>query len=208
MKFAGIPAAALDFYDDLEADNSKTFWAANKHVYDESVRAPIEALAAELAPTFGPGKFFRPYRDVRFAKDKTPYKTHQGVWFGETSVYFHVAASGLFVAAGYWRTETAQVERLRRGVDHDLHGPALEKAIAAIEKKGFTIGGEQLSRVPKGYDKEHPREALLRHKTLTASKQLGFPDWLHTPRAKTEVAKQWKAMAPLVAWLDHNVGPA
>jgi uncharacterized protein (DUF2461 family) len=123
-------------------------------------------------------------------------------------VYVQISAAGLFVAAGYWRTETAQVERLRRGVDHDLHGPALEKAIAGIEKKGFTIGGERLTRVPKGFDKDHPREALLRHKTLTASKQLGFPDWLHTAKAKTEVAKQWKAMAPLVAWLDQNVGPA
>jgi len=208
MPFTGIPAAALDFYDDLEADNSKTFWTAHKHVYDESVRAPMEALAADLAKDFGEGKLFRPYRDVRFAKDKTPYKTHQGIWFSESSVYVQVSAAGLFVAAGYWRTEPAQVERLRRGVDHDLHGPALEKAIAGIEKKGFTIGGEQLSRVPKGFDKDHPREALLRHKTLTASKQLGFPDWLHTAKAKTEVAKQWKAMAPLVTWLDANVGPA
>ncbi|HVE26376.1 MAG TPA: DUF2461 family protein, partial [Sporichthya sp.] len=96
----------------------------------------------------------------------------------------------------------------RRGVAHDLHGPALEKTIKAIEKKGFTIGGDQLSRVPKGYEKDHPREALLRHKTLTASKELGFPDWLHTSKAKSEIAKQWKAMGPLVAWLDQNVGPA
>jgi uncharacterized protein (TIGR02453 family) len=208
VTFAGIPTAALDFYDDLEGDNSKAFWTANKHIYDESVRAPMEALAAALAKDFGEGKLFRPYRDVRFAKDKTPYKTHQGVWFGESSVYVQVSAAGLFVAAGYWRTEAAQIERLRRGVNHDLHGPALATTIAALEKKGFRIGGDQLSRVPKGYDKNHPREALLRHKTLTAAKELGFPDWLSTPKAKAEIAKQWRAMAPLVAWLDQNVGPA
>ncbi|HUR75145.1 MAG TPA: DUF2461 domain-containing protein, partial [Sporichthya sp.] len=181
MTFAGIPTAALDFYDDLEADNSKSFWTANKAVYDESVRAPMEALAAALAKDFGEGKLFRPYRDVRFAKDKTPYKTHQGVWFSESSVYVQVSAAGLFVAAGYWRTETAQIERLRRAVDHDLHGPALEKAIAGITKKGFRIGGDQLTRVPSGYAKDHPRANLLRHKTLTAAKELGFPDWLSTP---------------------------
>lgn len=208
MTFTGIPTAALDFYDDLEADNSKTFWTAHKHVYEESVRAPMEALAAALAKDFGEGKLFRPYRDVRFAKDKTPYKTHQGVWFEQSRVYVQISAAGLFVAAGYWRTETSQVERLRRAVAHDLHGPALDKALAGLTKKGFRIGGDQLTRVPKGYEKDHPRADLLRYKTLTAAKDLGFPDWLATPRTRTEVAKQWKAMSPLVEWLDQHVGPA
>ncbi|HUR73807.1 MAG TPA: DUF2461 family protein, partial [Sporichthya sp.] len=74
--------------------------------------------------------------------------------------------------------------------------------------KGFRIGGDQLTRVPSGYAKDHPRANLLRHKTLTAAKELGFPDWLSTPGAKAEIAKQWKAMVPLVAWLDQHVGPA
>jgi uncharacterized protein (TIGR02453 family) len=208
VSFTGIPTAALDFYDDLEADNTKTFWTAHKHIYEESVRAPMEALAAALAKDFGEGKLFRPYRDVRFAKDKTPYKTHQGVWFEQSRVYVQISAAGLFVAAGYWRTETSQVERLRRAVAHDLHGPALEIVIAGLTKRSFRIGGDQLTRVPKGYDKDHPRADLLRHKTLTAAKELGFPDWLATPRTKTEVARQWKAMGPLVTWLDQHVGPA
>jgi len=88
MSFTGIPVAALDFYEDLENDNSKAFWTAHKDVYDEQVKAPLVALAAALGPEFGDGKFFRPYRDIRFAKDKTPYKTHQGcgsVTVGATS---------------------------------------------------------------------------------------------------------------------------
>lgn len=206
MSFTGIPLAALDFYEDLEADNSKAFWQAHKHVYDEQVKAPLEALAEALAKDFGTPKFFRPYRDVRFSKDKTPYKTHQGIWFGESSMYLHVAAAGLFVAAGYWHTETPQVERLRRAVDDDVAGRALEKAVAAVRRKGFEVGGEQLTRVPAGYDKDHPRADLLRHKTLTASRELGCPDWLSTPRAKNEIVKAWKAMSPLVAWLDTHVG--
>ena len=71
MAFTGFPIAALDFYEDLEADNTKSFWTAHKKIYDESVRAPMEALAAELEKDYGPAKLFRPYRDVRFAKDKT-----------------------------------------------------------------------------------------------------------------------------------------
>ena len=179
-QFRGIPVAALDFYEDLEADNTKSFWTAHKHVYDESVRAPIEALAAALAPTFGPGKLFRPYRDVRFAKDKTPYKTHQGVWFGESARYLHVSAAGLFVAGGYWETSSAQVDRLRRAVADDVAGPALERAIAAVTKARLTLGGEQITRVPTGYAKEHPRADLLRYKSLTATREFGSPAWLST----------------------------
>ena len=82
VTFTGFPVAALDFYDDLEMDNTKSFWEKHKAVYDEGVKAPMVALLAGLAPEFAPdgqgGKIFRPYRDVRFAKDKTPYKTHQG----------------------------------------------------------------------------------------------------------------------------------
>ena len=207
MKFTGIPVAALDFYDDLEADNSKSFWTAHKDVYENSVKAPIEALAAELAPQFGSGKFFRPYRDVRFAKDKTPYKTHQGVWFADTSTYFHIGAAGLFVAAGYWRTSPDQIARLRQAVDDDGSGPTLQKAVDALTRKGFEVAGDKLSRVPPGYAKDHERAELLRHKTLTAHREVGSPDWLYTPKARTEIVKMWKAMAPLVDWLDTWVGP-
>lgn len=76
--FTGFPVAALDFYEDLEADNSKAFWAAHKAVYDDCVRGPMRALLGELEDEFGEGKMFRPYRDVRFSRDKIPYKTHQG----------------------------------------------------------------------------------------------------------------------------------
>jgi uncharacterized protein (TIGR02453 family) len=208
VKFAGFPTAALDFYDDLEADNSKSFWTAHKDVYDQSVRAPMEALVAELAAEFGEGKLFRPYRDVRFAKDKTPYKTHQGAWFDSSSVYVQVSAAGLFVAAGYWRTTPDQVARLRRGIGDDIVGPQLEKALKSVRAKGFSIGGERLTRVPTGFPKDHPRAELLAHKTLTAHRELGFPDWLSSARGRTEIAKLWRSLAPLTDWLHTHVGPA
>jgi uncharacterized protein (TIGR02453 family) len=206
VSFTGIPNAALDFYEDLEADNSKSFWTAHKAIYDESVRIPVQALADELAPEFGTPKFFRPYRDVRFSKDKTPYKTHQGVWFGESSAYMHVSAAGLFVAAGYWDTSSAQVDRFRRAVADDVAGAALVRTIAAVERKNFELGGHTITRVPSGYDKDHPRADLLRYKSLTAHRDFGCPAWLGTKRAKTEIVKAWRAVAPLTAWLDTHVG--
>ncbi len=164
MTFTGIPIAALDFYEDLEADNSKSFWTAHKDVYEESVRAPLEALAAELADEFGPAKLFRPYRDVRFVKDKTPYKTQQGAWFAESSLYVAISAAGLFVAGGYWDTASDQVERMRRAVADDVAGAELERAATAVRKAGYTINGHQLTRVPSGYAKDHPRVEWLRYK--------------------------------------------
>lgn len=206
MRFQGIPVAALDFYEDLEDDNTKSFWAAHKSTYDDSVRAPLEALAAELDKDFGPSKFFRPYRDVRFARDKTPYKTHQGVWFGESSRYLHVSAAGLYVAGGYWDASSSQIERLRRSVADDVAGAELERAVAAVTKAKLALGGHQLTRVPSGYAKDHPRAGLLRYKSLTAARDFGCPGWLNTGRAKTEIVKAFRALAPLVTWLDTHVG--
>jgi uncharacterized protein (TIGR02453 family) len=206
VSFNGIPTAALDFYEDLEIDNTKSFWSAHKHIYDESVKAPLEALAAALEPEFGAAKFFRPYRDVRFAKDKTPYKTHQGIWFGESSRYLHIAAAGLYVAGGYWDTSSAQVERLRRAVADDVAGAELERAVGAVRKSGLSLGGQQLTRVPSGYPKDHPRAELLRFKSLSAHREFGCPAWLSTKRAGTEIAKALRAVTPLVSWLDLHLG--
>lgn len=206
MSFTGIPTAALDFYEDLEADNSKAFWTAHKHVYDAQVKTPLQALAAALEPEFGTPKFFRPYRDVRFSKDKTPYKTHQGIWFAETRRYLHISAAGLFLAGGYWDTDSAQVDRLRRATADDVAGPELERAVAALRRARLELGGEQITRVPTGYPKDHPRADLLRYKSLTAHRELGCPEWLSTKRAQSEIAKLWRKITPLVTWLDTHVG--
>ena len=206
MSFSGIPVAALDFYEDLENDNSKSFWTANKHVYEESVKAPLLALAAELEKEFGAAKFFRPYRDVRFSKDKTPYKTHQGMWFGDSSRYLHIGPAGLFVAGGYWQTSSEQIARFRRAVADDVAGPGLERAVKAVTKAKLEIGGDQVTRVPTGFDKEHPRADLLRYKTMTCGREFGAPEWLATLKAKAEIVKAWRSMSPLITWLDTHVG--
>lgn len=198
--------AALDFYEDLEADNTKVFWTAHKHIYDEQVKAPLLALAEALEPEFGAPKLFRPYRDVRFAKDKTPYKTHQGMWFADTARYLQVSAAGLFLAAGYWDTSPGQVERLRRAIADDVAGTELERAVVAVRKAKFELGGHQLTRVPSGYDRDHPRAELLRYRSLTAHRELGCPAWLSTKRARTEISRSLRAVAPLVDWLDTHVG--
>lgn len=209
MAFTGIPFAALDFYEDLEADNSKTWWAAHKSAYDESVKAPMTALLAELEAEFGEGKVFRPYRDVRFSKDKTPYKTHQGgfVARGQSlGFYVQIDPAGLFVAGGFYGSTTDGIARYREAVDNDVRGVELEALVTTLTAAGFEIGGDQLKTKPRGYELDHPRIGLLRHKSLTASKHFGSPDWLETSTAKVHVRDTWRELVPLVEWARQVLG--
>ncbi|MGC0366107.1 uncharacterized protein (TIGR02453 family) [Rhodococcus sp. 27YEA15] len=207
--FTGIPVAALDFYEDLEADNSKVWWAANKHTYDEVVRRPVAALMSELESEFGTGKIFRPYRDVRFSKDKIPYKTHQGAFVAladSCGYYLQIDASGLMVAGGFYASTSETIARYRAAVDDDVRGPELEKILARVKKAGFTIGGDSLKTAPRGYTVDHSRIELLRHKSLTASLDYPSPSWLDSSRTLTEVRKAWRALTPLVEWSGQVLG--
>ncbi len=207
MGFTGFPAAALDFYDDLEMDNSKTYWTANKHVYEESVRAPMAALLAELEAEFGKAKLFRPYRDVRFAKDKTPYKTHQGAFIDlapATGWYVEVSAPGVRVAAGFYEANAERLARVRTAIDDDRRGKQLEKLLDDLTAAGWTVGGDRLKTSPRGYDAEHPRIELLRHKSLTVTKSYGFEPVIHTPELADAIRADWQATQPLLTWLTDN----
>ncbi|MFD1810806.1 DUF2461 domain-containing protein [Rhodococcus gannanensis] len=209
--FTGFPVAALDFYEDLEADNSKQFWTTHKALYDDAVRAPMVALLDELEPEFGPGKVFRPYRDVRFAKDKSPYKTHQG---GFVSVcpsggwYVQVDARGLFLAGGFYSATSAQLAAYRTAVDTDLRGGQLEAIVADLGAAGFEIGGDTLKTAPRGFTADHPRIDLLRHKSLTAGRLFASPDWIDSTRTLSEVRAGWESMRPLVEWVTDVMGAA
>ncbi|MEU0539377.1 DUF2461 domain-containing protein [Nocardia sp. NPDC005978] len=204
MPFTGFPLTGLDFYEDLEADNSKAFWTANKPVWEASVRAPMQALIAELEPGFGTGKIFRPYRDVRFARDKTPYKTSQGAVVHaapSNGWYVQIDASGLFVAGGQYATEPAQLAALRTAVDDEVRGTELERLLAQLVSAGYTVGGDQLKTKPKGFAIDHPRIELLRHKTLVVSRSYGAPEWLTGPEAAARVRSAWEELRPVVEWL-------
>ncbi len=200
--FDGVPMTALDFYEDLEADNSKAWWSAHKMSYDESVRAPMTALGEALEDEFGAGKLFRPYRDVRFAKDKTPYKTHQGLFVttgGGCGFYVQVSAAGLMTAGGM-RPDTDALRRYRAAVDAPT-GEQLARLVGDLRSDGFHVDGDVLATRPRGTPVGHPREDLLRHKSLFVRREHGSPDWLSTPAAAERVREDWRRLRPLVEWL-------
>jgi uncharacterized protein (TIGR02453 family) len=211
VSFEGFPDEGLVFYEGLEADNTKTYWMRHKSVYEQQVRAPLQALLDELAPEFGVPKVFRPYRDVRFSHDKTPYKTHQGAVVyseGQTagSWYVQISADGLMVSGGCWRLESDQVARYRRAVADSVQGPRLQQEVDRLAAGGWNIEGERLSRVPAGYSPDAERLHLLRHKSLHATRRWVPDDWLHTPKALDEVRTAWQDLRTLNAWLADNVG--
>jgi len=203
-EFSGFPVAALDFYDDLELDNTKSFWEAHKAVYKEAVEAPMKALMAALEPEFGAGKVFRPYRDVRFAKDKTPYKTSQGAFVGTgpaTGWYVEIAAAGVRVGGGFYEASGDRLAAFRDAVAHDKTGPALKRLLTRLEKAGWEIRGDRLKTSPRGYDADHPRIELLRHKQLFVGRSYGFDGFIHTPELLDRVRDDWRALTPLLDWV-------
>jgi uncharacterized protein (TIGR02453 family) len=206
MKFSGWPVEAVEFYEGLAADNTKTYWTAHKSVYDGAVYAPMAALLAELEDEFGAGRIFRPYRDVRFSKDKTPYKTAIYATL-ERGGYVGFRAEGLTVGRGYWRMAPDQIERYRAAVADDRTGPELVAVLAKLAKAQITVDGtDSLRSAPRGYPKDHPRVELLRHRGLFAWRSWPVAAWLGTPAAKKKVVDQLRAAAPLQEWLDERVG--
>lgn len=208
-EFTGFPVAALDFYDDLEVDNSKSFWEAHKLVYAEAVKAPMTALCDRLAPEFGEAKIFRPYRDVRFAKDKTPYKTHQGAFVAAGPAmgwYVELSPRGVRVGAGFYEASGERLAAIRDAIADDRTGPALKRLLAKLEKAGFEVGGERLKTTPRGYDADHPRIDLLRHKQVIVGRSYGFEKFIHSPELLDHVRDDWRALKPLVTWLERALG--
>jgi uncharacterized protein (TIGR02453 family) len=207
MPFNGWPEEALDFYDGLAADNSKAYWTAHKAVYQEKVLAPMAELAEELAADFGEGKIFRPYRDVRFSPDKSPYKTHIAATVGPG--YIQLSASGLAAGAGLYVMAPDQLDRYRRAVASDQAGGELERVIAAIEARGIGVAAHAtLKTAPRGYPADHPRIGLLRGKSLVAWHEWPVEPWLETAAAKDRITGFLRTTRPLCGWLDSNVGGA
>ncbi len=205
MTFRGWPAEALEFYDALEADNSKTFWQERKSFYEEQVRGPMEALLGELEPKFGEGKIFRPYRDVRFSRDKSPYKTHIGAVVGEG--YVQLRANGLAAGSGMWEMSPDQLERYRAAVADDGSGAKLVKLVADARKAGIGVMSHgELKTAPRGYLKDHPRVELLRYKGLVTWREWPPAAWLGTAKAKDRIVEFLQGSKPIGKWLDANVG--
>jgi uncharacterized protein (TIGR02453 family) len=222
-KFEGFADANASFFKALAKKNNRDWFQAHKADYEEGWNAPMKLLLADVRGAIDrvyahsdldEPKVFRIFRDVRFSKDKSPYKTHIGGYIPmkragrkatdlPMALYFHVGHDETFGAAGHYMMEPDSLARFRAALVDAKRGKELDKILASIAKKGFAAHahGDALKRVPKGFDPEHPRAELLKRKGLT----VGFPAVPRGALAKPELAK-WlagacKTAAPLVEWL-------
>ncbi|MEQ8839660.1 MAG: DUF2461 domain-containing protein [Acidimicrobiales bacterium] len=207
-QFEGWPVEAIEFFERLEDDNTTAFWSEQKHVYEERVKAPMTALLAALEPRCGAGRIFRPNRDVRFSKDKSPYKTSIAATL-ENGGYVSLSADGFATGTGYYMMAKDQLARFRSAIDDDTTGRWLEKIVAEVNDAGVDVTShDSVKTAPRGYSVDHPRIELLRMKGCIAWREWEVGAWLDTPEAKARVLDLLDTAKPLVKWLDTNVGPS
>jgi uncharacterized protein (TIGR02453 family) len=221
-EFAGMPDEGLAFLEDLEERNTKEFFDANKAVFVEQVQAPfaglVEAAAARLrrsVPELGQPKVFRIYRDLRFSKDKTPYKTSMSASLpsrpaGEgdgqgiaTGFYLNVGPAGLYTASGLYHPGRPELERVRAAIADPATGPELEAILARAAGKGLAPYLDPLQRMPRPYPADHPRAGLLKARSLVLNRQHERAPWLQTAELLDHLLADWKAMVPFNRWLER-----
>jgi uncharacterized protein (TIGR02453 family) len=201
-----FPDEAFTFYEGLSADNSKTFWTAHKDVYERAVREPMLGLLERLAPKFGAEvAMFRPYRDVRFSKDKSPYKTAQGGFLElapGVGYWLQIDAEGVMIGGGFHAHDRDQTNRYRAAVDASSSGAELVSITEKLGKSGFEVGGHQVATRPRGVPAEHPRLDFMRREYVSVHKGVD-------PATFTEALaqKEWKRVTPLVDWVQHFAPP-
>jgi uncharacterized protein (TIGR02453 family) len=220
-RFEGFADGQAKFFKALAKNQKREWFAAHKAEFEEGWNGPMKALLGEVAAAvdaafphadLGEPKVFRIFRDVRFSKDKSPYKTHIGGYIPTKprataeevpfALYFHVGADEVFAACGHYMMDGPALAKYRAAVADPKRGVELTKLITALTKKGYTVGAhETLQRVPKGFDADHPRAELLKHKGLYARMPKIEPKQLTSRALVASLAKSVKGSAAFVEWL-------
>ena len=220
--FNGFPRESVTFYEGLAKNNRKDWFTEHKSDFDNYVLAPARDFVyemgnrlKEIAPnvTADPRvnkSIFRPYRDTRFSKDKTPYKTHLGIffWTGDLAkmdcpgFYFHIEPHILFLGVGNHCFSKTVLQLYRDSVVHATRGPALVEALESVREKGeYEIGIKHYKRTPRGYPKDHPNAEYLLYNGLTAAFSTHIPEDLYSADILDYVFKKFKDMSPIQGWL-------
>lgn len=214
--FSGFPPELFTFLSGLEIDNSKTYWDAHADIWSTKIKARVAALMEELDPEFGPLRTFRPNRDVRFSKDKSPYKTWVGVTntdraAGGVGCFLSATANGLDIAGGAMLLESDQLIRYRDAVVSPSAGRELDEIRRALAEQKLELGPGDFpvyKRFPAGYPSDHPRAELLLWKGAIVIKHFDLAAWMHTPRLADRVRDVWGSTQPLLDWIGRHVGPS
>lgn len=208
-EFGGWPRGALGFLRELEANNEREWFHANRARYEKLLAEPARALGQDLAD-LGRPKVFRPFNDTRFHAGP-PIKEHVGLAVGYEGAggwYVELSLDGLFLATGLHNPQSDQIERMRAAVADGRKAAALAKAITAAEAAGLALNEPDMKRVPRGYPADHPRADLLMRRRLVATRRDKAGAWLSQPEAGERIRAALDGGAPLVRWLRSHVGPS
>ena len=203
------PPEALEFLRDLEDNNDRDWFKANRGRYDAHLLEPGRELAGRLTD-LGEAHFFRPYNDTRFHL-RPPIKEQFGIaigYGGAGGYYVELSLDGLLVAGGLHQPASDQVERFRAAIDDGRRAAAFERAVGAAEAAGLSVPDPELKRAPRGYSPDHPRIDRLRMKELTVYRRHPLEPWLHEPTCDDLIRTELDGARPLVAWLGKHVGPS
>lgn len=203
-RFEGWKGDFRGYFLGLQANNTKSFFEAHRKQYETDVKAPLASLLAELEPEFGAARMARPNRDIRFSADKSPYKTNI---YASTAAggYVSLDANSLVAAGGRYMLDPEQLARYRAAVAAEASGEELDAIVAALRKRGYEIGGQELKRVPSPYSSDHPRGELLCHKRLIYWKRWDVGPWIATSAVRQRVAGAWRDGADLGKWLSRHL---
>jgi uncharacterized protein (TIGR02453 family) len=198
------PATSRDSFVGLKINNSKAYFDSHRRQYEEEVKGPMLALLAELEPEFGAAHLSRPNRDIRFAADKSPYKT--SIYAdARDGGYVALDVDSLTAAGGRYMVDTDQLARFRKAVAADRTGAELAGIVEGLLEKGYEVGGQELKRVPPPYPQDHRRGGLLRHKRPIYWRRWEIGPWIATPNVRGRVAQVWRDGAALNAWLARHL---
>lgn len=202
--FTGFTADAFRFFRDLAKNNNREWFQSHKALFEDTCREPLQALTVALHPPHGANRMTRIHRDVRFSKDKSPYRTHISTML--PSLYLFLSADGLYVGTGVYMPEPPVLRKLREAIDDDTTGRKLTTIVSVLREKGYDVKShETVASAPRGYQTDHPRIDLLRMKDLHAGTTLK-PSELATSKAVDQIRKIARDIDPLREWLLRNVG--
>jgi uncharacterized protein (TIGR02453 family) len=220
--FDGFPRECVKFLLDLKANNNKAWFEAHRREYEEYVLSPAQAFVVHMGEklkAISPNihadprvdkSIFRIYRDIRFSKDKSPFKTSLAMWFWEGSgarmdcsgYYFHLEPPHLLLGMGIYMFSDALLRAYRDSVVDPEYGPDLTEAIHHVALIGaYQIGGKHYKKVPPGYDPAHPNVELLLYNGLTAGIETEIPEELYSLEILDICYHKYEDMSPLHKWL-------
>jgi len=220
--FKGFSKESVGFFYELKRNNNKDWFERHKKEFEAHVMEPSRAFVLAMGNqlrSLSPDiiavprinkSLFKIHRDIRFSPDKSPFKTHLGIFFWEgnrprmecSGFYFHLEPPKLILGVGIYMFPRQLLDHYRRSVVHPEYGKELSSVLKKIlQIKGFELGGEHYKRVPAGYDPSHPNARLLLHNGLYVGQETGLPDEFYSSRLLDYCWKKYRPLAPLHRWL-------